>query len=262
MRVDVEDLSVEIAGATLVRDVTVRAGSGRLVGLVGPNGSGKSTLLRCVYRALRPTAGTVRLDGDDLHAMTPREGARRLAALPQEVVTEFAFTVAEVVAMGRLPHQSAAARTSASDREQCALALKRVGAEHLVDRTFQTLSGGEKQRVLIARALAQEPRVLVLDEPTNHLDIAQQLEVLSLVRDRAAGDTADGMTVLTALHDLNLAAAYCDELYVIARGAIVASGPPGEVLGEELLADVFGVRAHRVTHPGSGSVRLLFDRLP
>ncbi|WP_431783080.1 ABC transporter ATP-binding protein [Streptomyces chumphonensis] len=261
MRVDVDGLSVRIAGAHLVRDVTLRAGSGRLVGLVGPNGSGKSTLLRCVYRALRPTAGTVRLDGEDLHAMAPREGARRLAALPQEVVTEFGFTVAEVVAMGRLPHQRASARTSAADRDHCARALDRVGAAHLAERAFLSLSGGEKQRVLIARALAQEPRVLVLDEPTNHLDIAQQLEVLTLVRDRAAGDVPGGMTVLTALHDLNLAAGYCDELYVIERGAIVASGAPADVLTPQLLADVFGVRAHRVTHPESGSVQLLFDRL-
>ncbi|MFH8984148.1 ABC transporter ATP-binding protein [Streptomyces varsoviensis] len=255
MRVDVEDLSVAIAGARIVEDITVRADSGQLVGLVGPNGSGKSTLLRCVYRALRPAAGTVRLDGADLHAMDVREGARALAALPQESVNEFDFTAAEVVAMGRLPHQKAVARATAADAAACAAALARVGADHLADRGFLTLSGGEKQRVLIARALAQESRVLVLDEPTNHLDIAQQLEVLSLVR-------GSGLTVLAALHDLNLAAGHCDVLYVIAGGRIVASGPPHEVLTPELLAEVFGVRAHRVPHPESGAPQLLFDRLP
>ncbi|MGW6566283.1 ABC transporter ATP-binding protein [Streptomyces sp. NPDC054975] len=255
MRIDIDDLTVALAGAKLVEDVTLRAGEGELVGLVGPNGSGKSSLLRCVYRALRPTAGTVRLDGQDLHAMSAREGARRLAALPQESVAEFDFTVTEVVAMGRLPHQSAAARTTAEDRQTCEAALARVGAGHLADRGFLTLSGGEKQRVLIARALAQQPQVLVLDEPTNHLDIAQQLEVLSLVRDSR-------ITVLTALHDLNLAAVHCDLLYVIQRGRIVASGAPHEVLTPELLAGVFGVRAHRVPHPESGAPQLLFDRLP
>ncbi|WP_186319367.1 ABC transporter ATP-binding protein [Streptomyces sp. SAJ15] len=255
MRVDIDGLGVEIAGARLVRDVALRAGSGQLVGLVGPNGSGKSTLLRCVYRALRPAAGTVRLDGEDLWAMSPRESARRLAALPQESSSEFDFTVAEVVAMGRLPHQSGAGRTTAADREACAAALRRVAADHLAGRGFLTLSGGERQRVLIARALAQQPRVLVLDEPTNHLDIAQQLEVLALVRDSR-------LTVLTALHDLNLAAVHCDLLYVIARGRIVASGAPHDVLTPELLAEVFGVRAHRVPHPESGAVQLLFDRLP
>ncbi|MGW0394807.1 ABC transporter ATP-binding protein [Streptomyces sp. NPDC003042] len=255
MRIDIDDLTVETAGARLVEDVTLRVGGGQLVGLVGPNGSGKSSLLRCVYRALRPTAGTVRLGGEDLHAMSARDGARRLAALPQESVAEFDFTVTEVVAMGRLPHQSATARTTAGDRQACEAALARVGAGHLADRGFLTLSGGEKQRVLIARALAQQPQVLVLDEPTNHLDVAQQLEVLSLVR-------GSGLTVLTALHDLNLAAVHCDLLYVIEHGRIVASGAPYDVLTTELLTEVFGVRAHRVPHPESGALHLLFDRLP
>ncbi|MFJ6746606.1 MULTISPECIES: ABC transporter ATP-binding protein [unclassified Streptomyces] len=254
MHLEITGLSVEVAGKRLVHDITLAAGSGRLVGLVGPNGSGKSTLLRCVYRALRPAAGDVRLDGTDLHAMDAREGARLLAALPQEAGTEFDFTVAEVVAMGRLPHQRGSGRASAADTEVCARSLDRVGAGHLSGRGFLSLSGGEKQRVLIARALAQEPRVLVLDEPTNHLDIAQQLEVLALVRDSR-------LTVLTALHDLNLAAVHCDELYVIADGRIAAAGPPHDVLTPALLADVFGVRAHRVRHPETGAVQLLFDRL-
>ncbi|MFI9048079.1 ABC transporter ATP-binding protein [Streptomyces sp. NPDC053427] len=254
MRIDIAELSVDVAGRRLVHDIALEAGSGRLVGLVGPNGSGKSTLLRCVYRALRPAAGTVRLDGADLHAMDAREGARLLAALPQEASTEFDFTVAEVVAMGRLPHQRGSGRASATDTAVCERALARVRADHLAGRGFLSLSGGEKQRVLIARALAQEPQVLVLDEPTNHLDIAQQLEVLALVRDSR-------LTVLTALHDLNLAAVHCDELYVIAHGRIVASGPPHDVLTAELLADVFGVRAHRVRHPETGAPQLLFDRL-
>jgi iron complex transport system ATP-binding protein len=254
MRVETDGLTVEIAGVRLVEDATLRAGSGQVVGLVGPNGSGKSTLLRCVYRALRPSAGTVRLGDEDLHTLSAREGARRLAALPQEAVTEFDFTVAEVVAMGRLPHQRSVARTTGEDRKACEAALVRVDAGHLADRGFLTLSGGEKQRVLIARALAQQPRVLVLDEPTNHLDIAQQLEVLALVR-------GSGLTVLTALHDLNLAALHCDLLYVIDSGRIVASGAPHDVLTPELLAEVFGVRAHRVPHPESGAVQLLFDRL-
>lgn len=269
MRVDIDALTVEIAGAQLVREVTMTARSGSLVGLVGPNGSGKSSLLRCVYRASRPSAGVVRLDGADLHAMPAKDGARLLAALPQESGAEFDFTVDEIVAMGRMPHQRSVARASAEDERLCALALKRVGAAHLADRSYLTLSGGEKQRVLIARALAQQPRVLVLDEPTNHLDIAQQLEVLHLVRhwgDEGAQDqpAADGdrPTVLAALHDLNLAATYCDELYVISGGRITASGPPTEVLSAELLAEVFQVRAHRIRHPESGAVQLLFDRLP
>ncbi|MGS2588846.1 ABC transporter ATP-binding protein [Streptomyces hebeiensis] len=252
MRLDIEDVTVEAAGARLVEDVRIAVDSGAFVGLVGPNGSGKSTLLRCVYRALRPAGGAVRLDGDDLHAMAPRAAARELAALPQESSAEFDFTVAEVVAMGRLPHRN---RTSAEDRAVCARAMARTGVDHLADRGFLALSGGEKQRVLIARALAQRPRVLVLDEPTNHLDIAHQLDVLALVR-------GSGLTVLAALHDLNLAAAHCDLLYVIDGGRIVASGPPHDVLRPALLAEVFGVRAHPVRHPETGTVQLLFDLLP
>ncbi|MEV0641778.1 ABC transporter ATP-binding protein [Streptomyces sp. NPDC050619] len=252
MNLDIEGVSVEVAGARLVDDIRLAVGSGAFVGLVGPNGSGKSTLLRCVYRALSPASGTVRLDGDDVHAMPPRAAARALAALPQEGSAEFDFTVAEVVAMGRLPHRD---RTAAGDRAVCADAMTRTGVAHLADRGFLALSGGEKQRVLIARALAQRPRVLVLDEPTNHLDVAHQLDVLNLVR-------ASGLTVLAALHDLNLAAAHCDVLYVIAEGRIVASGPPRDVLRPALLAEVFGVRAHPVRHPETGAVQLLFDRLP
>ncbi|MBG7699347.1 ABC transporter ATP-binding protein [Streptomyces sp. MC1] len=252
MRLDIDQVTIEAAGARLVDRVRLAADSGTFVGLVGPNGSGKSTLLRTVYRALRPAAGAVRLDGDDLHAMDPRAAARALAALPQESSAEFDFTVAEVVAMGRLPHRG---RTAASDREICARAMDRTGVAHLADRGFPGLSGGEKQRVLIARALAQQPRVLILDEPTNHLDIAHQLDVLALVR-------GSGLTVLAALHDLNLAAAHCDVLYVIDKGRIVAAGPPHDVLRPALLAEVFGIRAHPVRHPGTGAVQLLFDLLP
>ncbi|MFG2725406.1 ABC transporter ATP-binding protein [Streptomyces canus] len=248
MRLDIEGVSVE----GILRDVRLDVPDGAFVGLVGPNGSGKSTLLRCVYRALRPAGGAVRLDGDDVHTMDPRAAARVLAALPQESSAEFDFTVAEVVAMGRLPHRG---RTAAADEEICADAMDRTGVRHLADRGFLALSGGEKQRVLIARALAQQPRVLVLDEPTNHLDIAHQLDVLSLVR-------GSGLTVLAALHDLNLAAAHCDLLYVIAGGRTVASGPPHDVLQPALLAEVFGVRAHPVRHPETGALQLLFDLLP
>ncbi|MET9209719.1 ABC transporter ATP-binding protein [Streptomyces sp. KAI-26] len=255
MRIDIDALTVETAGARLVDEVTLTAGEGQLVGLVGPNGSGKSTLLRCVYRALRPTSGAVRVGGDDLDALSTREGARRLAALPQDTVAEFDFTVAEIVAMGRMPHQGPMARTTDEDRRRCEEALSGVGAAHLAERGFLTLSGGERQRVLIARALAQEPRVLVLDEPTNHLDIAHQLEILALVR-------GSGLTVLTALHDLNLAALHCDLVHVIAGGRIVASGAPYDVLTTELLAEVFGVRAHPVAHPETGALQLLFDLPP
>ncbi|WP_153812186.1 ABC transporter ATP-binding protein [Streptomyces sp. SUK 48] len=252
MRLDIDDVTIEAAGTRLVEHIHLTVGSGAFVGLIGPNGSGKSTLLRSLYRALRPAGGAVRLGGDDLHTMDARAAARLLAALPQEFSAEFDFTVAEVVAVGRLPHRG---RSAAADREICTRAMDRTGVAHLTDRGFLSLSGGEKQRVLLARALAQQPQVLVLDEPTNHLDIAHQLDVLSLVRE-------SGLTVLAALHDLNLAAAHCDVLYVLDGGRIVASGPPQDVLEPRLLAEVFGVRAHAVRHPETDAVQLLFDLLP
>ena len=242
--------AVSVAG--IVHDVSLSAGSGEVVGIVGPNGSGKSTTLRCVYRALKPSGGAVLLDGRDLLSVPLRESARRMAALTQDSHVEFDFTVAEVVAMGRLPHKSAFDRDTARDRELVASALRRVDVVHLAARSFLTLSGGERQRVLIARALVQEPDVLVLDEPTNHLDIKHQLDVLALVR-------GVGVTVLTVLHDLNLAAAYCDRIHVLDGGRVVAGGKPADVLTPSLVLAVFGVHAHLVNHPTSGVPQLLFE---
>ncbi|WP_329789468.1 ABC transporter ATP-binding protein [Lentzea sp. DG1S-22] len=242
MRVELRDVTVRniISGITLdARD--------EVVGIVGPNGSGKSTTLRCVYRALEPDAGVVLLDGADVHKR--HDVARSLSALTQESQVEFDFTVAEVVEMGRLPHD----RDPARDARVVARALDAADVAHLAARSFLSLSGGERQRVLIARAIAQEPRVLVLDEPTNHLDIRHQLDVLALTRGL-------GVTVLTVLHDLNLAASYCDRLYVLDEGRVVASGTPREVLVPELVAKVFHVIAHVVTHPTTGVPQLLFDQ--
>ncbi|MFD9958650.1 ABC transporter ATP-binding protein [Amycolatopsis sp. NPDC058986] len=252
MEIRVEDLTVTVAGRQLVRDLRLRVPEGAVVGLVGPNGCGKSTTLRCVYRALRPSAGVVRLDGDDVWTLSARDSAQRVAALPQEQHMEFDFTAAEVVAMGRFPHKRAFERDTDADDDLCARALRRVGAEHLAERGYLTLSGGERQRVLVARALAQQPKVLVLDEPTNHLDIRYQLEILDLVRET-------GVTALVALHDLNLAASACDLLYVLAGGRVVADGTPREVLTPELIAATFGVRAHVVPHPVSGAPQLLYS---
>ncbi|GGU69720.1 ABC transporter ATP-binding protein [Lentzea flava] len=242
MRVELHDVTVQgiIAGISLHAENEV-------VGIIGPNGSGKSTTLRCVYRALQPDAGAVLLDGTNVHKR--QDVARDLAALTQESQVEFDFTVTEVVEMGRLPHD----RDPARDSAVVAAALATVDVTHLASRSFLSLSGGERQRVLIARAIAQEPRVLVLDEPTNHLDIRHQLDVLRLTRGL-------GVTVLTVLHDLNLAASCCDRLHVLDSGRLVASGPPEEVLVPELIAEVFHVTAHVVRHPTTGVPQLLFDQ--
>ena len=255
MRLTLNGVGVELGGNRLVHGVDLTVGTGEVVGLVGPNGSGKSTLLRCVYRALAPTSGAIRLDDAELSALTLRESARSIAALTQDNHTELDFTVAEVVALGRFPHARGNRALDARERELCRAAMDRVDVSHLRDRNVLSLSGGERQRALIARALVQEPQVLVLDEPTNHLDVRHQLELLSLLR-------TSGLTVLVALHDLNLAATTCDRIAVLHDGALVRTGEPAEVLDPALIERVFGVTAAVVTHPNTGVPQLLYELGP
>ncbi|MGV9926406.1 ABC transporter ATP-binding protein [Nocardia rhamnosiphila] len=252
MRVDYEDVTVEIDGTAVVRTVTLAAGPGEFIGVVGPNGSGKSTLLRCLYRALSPAAGRVLVDGRDVSAISMRENARQVAALTQDSSTPFDFTAAEVVATGRLPHTPLLRGTHRRDREICSAAMVSADIGHLAARGFLSLSGGERQRVLIARALAQQPRVLVLDEPTNHLDVHHQYSVLSAAR-------ALGITVIAALHDLNLAAQHCDRIFVLHTGRLVCSGRPHEVITTEVITRWFSIGAHIVTHPRLGVPQIIFD---
>ncbi|GAA2775616.1 ABC transporter ATP-binding protein [Saccharopolyspora taberi] len=245
-------VSVEVAGRALVEELHLDVGGGEVVGLVGPNGSGKSTALRCVYRALRPTSGAVLLDGVDIAGLKLRDSARSIAALTQENHADLDFTVEEVVALGRTPHASGNRPLDERERELCRRCMEELDVLHLADRGVLTLSGGERQRVQLARALVQEPRVLVLDEPTNHLDVRHQVGLLSFLR-------ATELTVLVALHDLNLAAAVCDRIAVLHDGVLVTSGTPAEVLVPEVIRDVFGVDATIVTHPRTGVPQLLFD---
>ncbi|MBX7270078.1 ABC transporter ATP-binding protein [Micromonospora sp. Llam7] len=248
-------LSMTIDQQPIVHDVDVWVDKSEIVGLVGPNGSGKSTLLRGIYRVLRPEDGQVALDGVDVWRMSARAAARRMAVLVQESPTDFDFEVEEIVRMGRAPHLGLLRSAGRDDKRIIDEALRRVDATDLQNRRFRTLSGGEKQRVLLARALTQQPDLLVLDEPTNHLDIRHQLETLELMRRL-------GVATLTALHDLNLAAAYCDRLYVLADGRVVATGPPAEVLTPELVGTVFGVGAVSTVNPVTGRVHLSFHPLP
>lgn len=247
------DVSVAIDGAAILHGVSTEAPAGALVGVVGPNGSGKTTLLRALHRALPVSDGAVLIDGDDLWALGPRDSARRIAVVPQEHLVSFDFTVGEIAAMGRIPHQRGFDGESAEDRRVVAESLNALGLVDLAERSFNTLSGGERQRVLIARALVQQAQVLLLDEPTNHLDIHFQLDVLHRVR-------ALGLTTVAALHDLNLAASWCEHVYVLERGRVVAAGPPAEALAAERVSTVFRVAATAFVHPVTGKHQLLFDR--
>ncbi|CAM5711209.1 putative Ferric enterobactin transport ATP-binding protein FepC [Streptomyces afghaniensis 772] [Streptomyces afghaniensis] len=223
-------------GRLILDGVVLAPETGSTVGVLGPNGSGKSTLLRLLAGLLTPTAGVVTLDGTPLGDLPRRTVARRLAVVEQQADTQVELTVVDVVRLGRVPHRRAWTPGSADDERAVREALERTGLADRADQPWHTLSGGERQRVQIARALAQEPRELLLDEPTNHLDIHHQLDLLALV-------TGLPVTTVVALHDLNLAAMYCDEVVVLSAGRVVAGGAPGDVLTEELIAEVYGVRA-------------------
>lgn len=247
----IEDVSVELAGRRIIDQVALRA-EGNVVGLVGPNGSGKSTLLRTVYRMLRPETGRVLADGRDVWTIRARDAARVTAAVVQDSPSDLELTVADCVATGRVPHGRLMAADRAGDAEAVQQAMEATGVAELADRDVSTLSGGERQRVQLARALAQRPRILVLDEPTNHLDIRHQLELLALVRSLR-------ITTLVTLHELNLAAAYCDQIVLLDHGSVIATGTPEQVLTPELLHRVFGVRAATLTNPLTGRLQLVFD---
>jgi iron complex transport system ATP-binding protein len=244
--IEAAGLSWTYGTTTILEDVDVASHEGRVLGLIGPNGSGKTTLLRMLYGALRGS-GTVEIDGDDLGRLPAKEVARRLAVVVQESGTDTSLTAGEMVLLGRTPHLSAFARAGEHDLEIAADCLERVGGTHLGPRSFAALSGGERQRVLIARALAQEATHLLLDEPTNHLDIRYQHEILSLVRKlRAPRGHSLATTAIVVLHDLNLAARYCDDLVLLDRCRVAARGTVDEVLRPEILEPVYGIGIERL----------------
>jgi iron complex transport system ATP-binding protein len=239
----------------VVRDVDLEVSPGEVVGLVGPNGSGKTTVVRVASRALRPRAGVVRVRGEDLHAMSARDAARLVAVVPQDLAPAFSFTALEVVLMGRSPHLSRWGGGSPEDWARARAAMSATQVRHLADRPLDELSGGERRRVILAQALAQDAPVLLLDEPTTHLDVRHVLDLLGVVRGLAAGE---GAAVLAILHDLNLAASTCDRLVALHRGRIVSAGPPGAVVTPALLREVYGVEADVVADEltGAPSVRI------
>ncbi|KPA92604.1 MULTISPECIES: ABC transporter ATP-binding protein [Pseudomonas] len=238
-----------------LRDAHLQVAAGEFVGLIGPNGSGKTSLLKCAYRFSQPENGEVLLEHRNVWQQSPRWCARRIAVVLQEFPDAFGLTVEEVVAMGRTPHKKLFDGETGHDRQLIHQALQSVNMLGFEDHAFATLSGGEKQRVILARALAQQPQLLILDEPTNHLDPRYQLELLTLVRRLNIG-------TLASIHDLNLAAAFCDRLYVLDQGRIVASGTPQAVLNADLLREVFGVEALVDNHPLGGYPRITWITQP
>ncbi|WP_292898499.1 MULTISPECIES: ABC transporter ATP-binding protein [unclassified Nitratireductor] len=244
---DLCSVTLLAGGKALVDNVTMSISEGEMVGLIGPNGAGKSSLLRTIYRINRPTSGTVLVNGEDAWRQPTEWVARNVGAVLQDMPAEFPLTVRDVVAMGRSAHKKLLEPDTSHDHALLVAALALLGLTPLQDRAFRTLSGGERQRALLARALVQQPRLLVLDEPTNHLDIHHQLQLLRFMRGLQT-------TVVAALHDLNLAAMFCDRLFVLDRGRLVAAGTPETVLTPDLLRNVYRIEATIARHPETGTV--------
>lgn len=256
---ELEHVTAGYGGANALRDVSLRVRAGEVVGLVGPNGSGKTTLVRVASRALRPSIGTVRVAGSDPYGVTARAAARLVAVVPQDVQPAFAFSVLEMVLMGRTPYLSPWGGGRPVDWEKAREAMTHTQIHHLADRPVGELSGGERRRVILAQALAQDAPVLLLDEPTTHLDLRHVLDLLELVGDLAH---RGGRAVLAILHDLNLAAATCDRLVVLHGGAVVAEGSAASVVTPGLLRQVWEVEADVASDPATGrpSVRAVSRR--
>ncbi|MEU3191556.1 ABC transporter ATP-binding protein [Streptomyces sp. NPDC006992] len=250
MRISAEHLTWSVSGRALVHDVTLQVAAGETVGLIGPNGSGKSSLLRCLAGLRTPTAGAVRYDDEPVTGWSPRRLARHVAFVEQAADTDTDLRVADVVGLGRTPFRDRWGGPDATDRAVVAAALARLELTGLADRHWKSLSGGERQRTHIARALAQRPWCVLLDEPTNHLDIKHQLELMELL-------TRTEQTVLVALHDLALAARYCDRLLLMQQGRLVAAGRPADVLTPARLAAVFEVDAG-IEHDSLGNLALSY----
>lgn len=244
----VRGLDVVLEANSILSGISLTAGRGRFIGIIGPNGSGKSTLIRCMSRGLSPESGTIEVDGRDITVYPSRDLARLLGVVPQESQRTFEYSVEDVVGMGRYARQGLLSGVSQEDRSACRAAMEIAGITHLSGRNIGTLSGGEWQRVLIARTLAQETAIILLDEPTSHLDISHQIAVLSAVLELSW----NGRTVVAVFHDLNLAAHFCDEILVIRAGKVAAYGNPRDVLTAEILRDVFGLEAEIKTHTVSG----------
>jgi len=249
--IDTNNIGVTLSKKRIVDQICIHVGEGEFVGIIGPNGSGKSTLLKTIYRTLKPTDGSIAVNSRNLSDMSLRESAVQISVVAQHNHYNFDFKVKDIVMMGRSPHKKAMEMDNEEDHRIVSDAINTVDMNSFADRNFYTLSGGEQQRIILARALAQQTPCLILDEPTNHLDIRYQLQLLDVVKKL-------NLTVLCALHDLNLAAAYCDRLYLMKDGKIFTSGTPADILTEETIREVYGVDVTVETNPKTGLLNIVY----
>lgn len=252
----IEGLSVSYGSRRVLKDISLGVNSGEVLALIGPNGAGKSTLVRAVSGVIPSQGGGVRTNGDDLLSLPPMQRARFLAVVPQVINMPPAFTAWETVLMGRTPYLNFLGQVSGKDEEIARSALTKVDALDLAERRVGELSGGEQQRVLLARALAQSTPILLLDEPTVHLDLQHQVSLMETVRTLAH---TDGLAVLIALHDLNLAALYADRVALLVAGEIRAAGTPRQVLTPELISTAYHLQVQVVPHPFADGLLVLPD---
>ena len=253
MKLQVKNLKFGIGKQEILKDISFEVPEGTFVGIIGPNGSGKSTLLKNIYRLHQPDDGSILFNQKPLHKMKNKECAKEIAVLAQETQTQFEFTVEQIVKMGRYPYKSVFEDYSKEDIEMVEQILVKVGLQAYRHRLFSELSGGEKQRTLIARALVQNTQFLVLDEPTNHLDIGYQIQLMDLVKNLQ-------ITTIAAIHDLNLATMYCDYLIVMKDGEIINMGKIEEVITTDMIKTVFGVNAYIGINPMNQRLQIAFMR--
>lgn len=251
MEVAVRDVSVSFGGKEILTKLNLSLHHKEFVGLIGPNGSGKSTLLKCVYRTLKPTSGAIFFDGAPIDTLSYRDSARKLSVVAQHNFYSFDFAVLDVVLMGRSPYKKMLDRDGPEDYEIARRALSVVGLAGFEERSFATLSGGEQQRVILARALTQQTECMILDEPTNHLDIKYQMEIMDIVKSLR-------LTVVAAIHDLNIAALYCDRLIALKEGKIVGEGTPQSLLTADFIRRLYDVEAIVETRPDSGRIYVVY----
>lgn len=240
-KIEVHNLAFQIGEKKILEKVDLKVDQGKMIGIIGPNGSGKTTTLKHIYRAIEPDRKCVYIDGNEVHTLSYKESAKKMTVMKQENSSDFDYTIYEMVMMGRIPHRNLFEKDSLKDKELVENALRYVGMFEQKDRYYTELSGGEKQRVMIARSLAQETEIFILDEPTNHLDVHYQWAIMDIIKSL-------DKTVIAVFHELNLAAVYCDELYVMKAGRIVTHGIPEDILTKELLAEVFGIDADIIKH--------------
>lgn len=249
---EVKELCFDIDNKNLLKDITLKIESGAMVGLIGPNGSGKSTLLKNIYRVLKPTNGCIYIEDKKIQELTNREVAKKMSVVSQDdISTGFDFKVIDIILMGRYAHKSIFDSNTQSDIGVALKALEQVEMEEYYDRNFLSLSGGEKQRVMIARAICQQSNILIMDEPTNHLDIKHQLNIIDYIKSLK-------VTTFIAIHDINIAATFCDKLIVLKDGMLKYGGSPEEILTSCMLKEIFEVETQIIRNPITNKINILY----